>query len=97
MALFYLPLLFVTCADGACSDCAFATGFLLIVPLLMVPLFAVPELIQPFSRVIATLGARPTSQLRYTLAMRFYQAHLTIWRSAWQNSSAAVATATNAV
>ena len=30
VALFYLPLLFVTCADGACSDCAFATGFLLI-------------------------------------------------------------------
>ena len=26
VALFYLPLLFVTFADGACSDCAFATG-----------------------------------------------------------------------
>ena len=26
MALFYLPLLFTTCANGARSDCAFATG-----------------------------------------------------------------------
>ena len=26
VALSYLPLLFVTCEDGAYSDCAFATG-----------------------------------------------------------------------
>ena len=85
VALFYLQLLCVICTDGACSDCAFATGALLVVPLLMVPLMMSPLLLNSacvdsalVSRVFATFGARPTSQLRYTLAMRFYQAHLTI-------------------
>ena len=95
VALFYLQLLCVICTDGACRDCAFATGALLVVPLLMVPLLMVPLLMVPLmmsplllnsacvdsalvSRVVATFGARPTSQLRYTLALRFYQAHLTI-------------------
>ena len=63
MALFYLPLLCVICADGACSDCAFATRVLLIAPLLIVllltvPLFIVPELIQPFSSASLPLWAR---------------------------------------
>ena len=88
MALFYLPLLCVICADGACSDCAFATRVLLIapllivllltVPLLTVPLFMVPVLIQPCSSASLPLWARPGPQVRYTLAMRYYQAHLTI-------------------
>ena len=109
VALFYLQLLCVICTDGACSDCAFATGALLAVPLLMVPLLMVPLMMSPLllnsacvdsalvSRVVATFGARPTSQLRYTLALRFYQAHLTIQGSAWQNASSAVATAKKAV
>ena len=88
MALFYLPLLCVICADGACSDCAFATRVLLIAPLLIVDsgAFIVGAFIHGacadpplFFRVIATFGARPGPQVRYTLAMRYYQAHLTIW------------------
>jgi hypothetical protein len=71
----------------------------LIVRLPLVPLLSDGAYVDSglVSRIVATFGARPKSQLRYTLAMRFYQAHHTIWRSAWQNYSAAVATATNAV
>ena len=78
VALFYLQLLCVICTDGACSDCAFATGALLVVPLLMVPLMMSPLLLNSacvdpalFFHVIATMGARPRSQVRYTLATRF--------------------------
>ena len=58
VALFYLPLLFVTFADGACSDCAFATGVFIYSAFVMVPLFRVPELIQLFSSASLPYWAR---------------------------------------
>jgi hypothetical protein len=69
VALFYLPLLSVTCADGAFIDRAFTAGAFIKLVLSLNSACVDSGLV---SRVVATFGAPPRSQVRYTLAMRFY-------------------------
>ncbi|MBM28025.1 MAG: hypothetical protein CME58_06560 [Halieaceae bacterium] len=59
----------VTCADSACNDWAFSAG-----PLIN-RTCADSTLVSRFGH---RFGARPRSQVRYTLAVRFYPARLVI-------------------